>query len=734
MNAHSWALSDDLGSTSVAVVGLMVALSVVLLLLELSRRERLGFAIAASGALATLLLGAAVLRPVRVTERGSLVGPRVVVLVDASRRLGLPASGTRTRRDVARSVVGDLRARFSDARLAVLSFGEGAPAVAQDDGTPARQTNESDLASAVGSIAESPGERPVAVVVVSDGRLSRPTASGDDEALKSAVGGLGVPVHSVRLAETGPKDASIRAVRTAGAAVAHQPLSLTVEIGCSQGLDCGSIPVAVRELRQGVEPAVLASGTAKVEDGSATLELRITLERAGARIVEVSIDAPPGDEVPENNRRILTFSVTRERVRLLHVAGRPTYDVRELRQWLKSDESVDLVSFFILRSKLSDPMAEDEDSELALIPFPVDELFTEHLPSFDAVVLQDIDAVAYRLDRHLPAVARYVEGGGGLIMVGGPSAFAGGNYAGTAIERVLPVEISDRLPPSDKAEFVPRYTEVGRAAPVLSGLRDLLGEELPSMAGSNTLGEPRPGSMVLWEHPTRRAGDQPMPVLAIGEAGDGRSIALGVDGTFRLAWSELGASVSGRAFGALWDGLLGWLMRDPRYEVAYAELTEPCIAGEDATLRLTRVPGAKGDVSVSIERLGKAKNKPLEKTVKGPPPGPVEVPLGKLEAGGYVARVTVGRAPPARLDFACEKGGEAWSDSRPDPERLERIASVTGGKSVTADDVKDLPLPSATRIAAERHVAQILPPWAWTLLAALALGAHWLTRRRGGLV
>jgi len=350
------------------------------------------------------------------------------------------------------------------------------------------------------------------------------------------------------------------------------------------------------------------------------------------------------------------------------------------------------------------------------------------------VVLQDIDAVAYRLDRHLPAVARYGEGGGGLIMVGGPSSFAGGNYAGTAIDRVLPVEISDRLPPSDKAEFVPRYTEVGRVAPVLSGLRDLLGEELPSMLGSNTLGEPRPGSMVLWEHPTRRAGDQPMPVLAIGEAGDGRSIALGVDGTFRLAWSELGASVSGRAFGALWDGLLGWLMRDPRYEVAYAELTAPCIAGEDATLRLTRLPGAKGDVSVSIERLGTSKQKPLEKTVKEPPPGPVEVPLGKLDSGGYVARVTVGRAPPARLDFACEKGGEAWSDSRPDPERLERIASVTGGKSVTPDDVKDLPLPSATRIAAERHVAQVLPPWAWTLLAALALGAHWLTRRRGGLV
>ena len=35
--------------------------------------------------------------------------------------------------------------------------------------------------------------------------------------------------------------------------------------------------------------------------------------------------------------------------------------------------------------------------------------------------------------------------------------------------------------------------------------------------------------------------------------------------------------------------------------------------------------------------------------------------------------------------------------------------------------------------AAERQVAPILPPWAWTLGAAFLLGAHWIVRRRGGL-
>jgi hypothetical protein len=83
---------------------------------------------------------------------------------------------------------------------------------------------------------------------------------------------------------------------------------------------------------------------------TATIELSITLERAGARLVEVTIEPPEGDSIPENNTRILSFSVTRDRLRLLHVAGRPTYDVRALRMWLKSDESLDLIAFFILRT------------------------------------------------------------------------------------------------------------------------------------------------------------------------------------------------------------------------------------------------------------------------------------------------------------------------------------------------------------------------------------------------
>ncbi len=736
MTLTSLALAEGVSKVAAIAVLVFALLSLGLLAVELRRREGSLRWVLISGVLALTLLAGAILRPARVSTRGVRVGAKVVVLVDQSRRLLLPEDG-KTRLDLAQEAARAVAKHFSSARVSAFGFGVGAlrPLALDKPAAPTADelSDETDLSGALAELAQEPGERPKAVVVVSDGQLSRPTANADEAALREAVSALGAPIHTVRVTDRAPRDASIRSVHTAGATVAHQPLALTIEIACSGGLSCGDIPVTARELRHGVEPFVLATGVAKVTGDSATVELTITLERAGARLVEVSIEPPEGDTIPENNTRILTFGVTRDRLRLLHVAGRPTYDVRALRKWLKSDESVDLIAFFILRTD-EDNTETSDDSELALIPFPVDELFTEHLPSFDAVILQDIDAVTYKLARHLPALESYVRSGGGLIMVGGPSAFAGGGYAHSPLERALPVELSTAERPFDTADFVPQYTDAGRSAPVLRGLTELFGDELPMMSGSNTLGPARPGSIVLWQHPERKAGGSPMPVLALGEAGDGRSIALGVDGTHALAFSEFAERAAGRAYGALWDGLVGWLMRDPRYEALRLELVGPCIAGLPAKLRLTRLPGTTGDVSLELEKLGQTRGAVLKKTLKSPPAGPLELELGALEAGGYAARASVGAAPPTRFDFACERGGPAWSDSRPDPERLERIAKASGGSSVSRDSVDDLAVPDPIEVAAERSSTPLLPAWVWTLAASLALGFHWYTRRRQGLL
>lgn len=752
------AVNGDLPTWAAILALVLVGVSLALLLgLELRKRERGGVLIVATGVLALGALLAAILRPVRVAARESVVGAKVVVLADVSRSMALPQDG-KTRADVEARVLAELGKSAKDARLHVLGFGSGAPApLGGAEGAREKKAGEppevpssivaraprTDLASALRAIATSAEERPQAIVVVSDGRLDDPGEDAPAAAYAALARDLKVPVHTIATTVDEPADASIRRVAAAGAAVAHVPLPIRVEVGCSGGLSCDDVAVTARELREDGPPAMLATGLTHIKDGKGTVDLQVTFDRAGARILELSIAAPSGDTIPENDRRLLTFNVARERVRVLHVAGRPTNDVRALRQWLKSDASVDVVAFFILRTQADNPNARQED--LSLIPFPVDELFTEHLPSFDAVVLQDFDAQPYGLERHLPQLARYVRAGGGLIMVGGQNSFVAGGYANTPLAEVLPVSL-DGTPgatAADVANVTPVWTDEGRAAPLLAPLHDVAGEDLPVMPGANVLGDVRQGGLVLWAHPTRTTKTgAPMPILAIGDQGDGRSIALGIDGAWQLEFSQLAARTSGRGYGAMWDGLLGWLMRDPRFEPGQLDLAEPCVAGEPAKLRV-RAPGpaaAKG-ATIEVKRLDRSAGKDEGETAKVVvPPRTVsgataasEVVLPPLPAGGYTARLKLGSGPTTRRDFACEAGGDEWADSRPDETRLRALAKATGGTFRRATDSLALPLPKPAVVSAERHVVPLAPAWAWTLAAAVALGVHWFARRRSGL-
>jgi len=734
------ATSGDLPIGVSVCACLVAAASFAMLLVEMRKRKRGGPLIAGTGLVAVAALLAAVLRPVRVTARESVVGARVVVLADSSRSMQLVGDKGQTRCAAREEAIAKLRTSRQIARLVIFGFGEGAPKPLPNLDSPGQASCDeprSDLGAAVRALVASPEERPVAVVVISDGRLDDPPEDASDANLRALGGALRVPISAIATTRVVPADASVRRVSTAGAAVAHVPLPLRVEVGCAGSLVCDELAVTARELRDDGPPALLASGIAHVKDGKAALDLTVVLDRAGARIVEVAIAPQRGDSIPENDRRLLTLNVARDRVRLLHVAGRPTNDVRALRRWIKNDASVDLVAFFILRTPDDDVRASP--NELALIPFPVDELFQEHLPSFDAVVLQDFDAQPYGLEKYLENIRGYVRHGGGLVMVGGDNAFVAGGYAGTPLADVLPVELdrSRGATGADTSSFVPRWTTEGLTAPLLAPLRNLVGDELPQMPGTNVLGDIRRGSIALWSHPTltTKSGAK-MPVLAIGDQGNGRSIALGVDGAWELEFSQLGARTGGRGHGALWDGLLGWLMRDPRFEPAQLEVVGGCTAGVPSTVRAHLQPGASVDsqtVTLEVNRIDKSQ---APTVVTRPRPADslsVDFLLPQLAAGGYVARLRTGDSIGTRFDFSCEAGGDEWADSRPDPARLEALAKETGGAFAFASDAGLLPLPKPTVLSAERHVSPVAPPWLWTTAAAIFLGAHWVIRRRGGL-
>jgi hypothetical protein len=224
-----------------------------------------------------------------------------------------------------------------------------------------------------------------------------------------------------------------------------------------------------------------------------------------------------------------------------------------------------------------------------------------------------------------------------------------------------------------------------------------------------------------------------MPLLALGENGNGRTLALTVDDTHKLAFSEAASRTAGRGYGLLWDALLGWLMRDPRYEPARIDLESICRSGAPLHLKVRAVPGVRGEVELMVAPMAKSGVPVRVPVAPVTADGPFDVVVPPLETGAYTARLRIGTGPSTRRDFACERGGEEWADSRPDAARLSAIADSTGGKSVSWKDAGKLPMPAPTQVTSERHVKPVLPAWAWTLAAALALGLHWIVRRRRGL-
>ena len=80
--------------------------------------------------------------------------------------------------------------------------------------------------------------------------------------------------------------------------------------------------------------------------------------------------------------------------------------------------------------------------------------------------------------------------------------------------------------------FRPKLTSEGRTHPVTSLVLDprdneLRWAKLPPLEGVNRVPRVRPGAATLLTHPTLRTdGGKPAPVLVVGDAGKGRSMAL----------------------------------------------------------------------------------------------------------------------------------------------------------------------------------------------------------------
>jgi len=503
----------------------------------------------------------------------------------------------------------------------------------------------------------------------------------------------------------------------------------------------GSITVTLRRDSEVIKQIELELS----EDGTANTILPFTPARLGRSVYTVSIPLTSDDAVVENNERAFLVRVTRDKLRVLLVCGAPSWDSRFLRAFLKSDPSIDLITFFILRTSTDITMAPPE--ELSLIPFPTEELFREHLDSFDLVIFQDFNYGPYQMRRYLPRIRDYVQAGGAFAMIGGSRAFGAGGYIHTPIAQILPVTmaaggelIEGEFRPVPAAGMV-QHPVIG----LLPGEADNLSAwgDLAPLIGANRLQGVTDRATALLRHPTVKAPDgQGMVVLAVGSSGDGRTLALGSDTSWRWGIATAGQQGDASAYERFWDRALRWLTRDPILEPSRVETDRERYGpeGDLGVQALVRDDSyqPRAGLEVRLEVLDEAGAVLSGESLRLDEEGRVSwAPQAPVDPGAYrvALRAEADDRVLAEEGFVVEAGGDELADVRPRPSLLREVSEVTKGTFFASpEDAPGLEELDRSRTRALGTVvrAPFASPW-FFLVVALLLATEWSARRAWGL-
>jgi hypothetical protein len=718
---------------------------------------------------------------VRVDQVGS-VGRRLVVLVDRSASMAIPDAAepggpTQTRQERAREIweaAASTRERWSagglvldvrgfDGKTTPYSADLARTLEAEPDGAA------SDLARALTELQEEDSihRTPLAgILVISDGLVAIDAVS--DRHIETLAEELDVPLSTVSVGGPALRDLSVADVRAGEFAFVENVTEIETTI-VAHGLSGERVEV---ELRRDGAPLHRQPLTLRSDGVPSTVRFEVAPDRIGQFVYEIVVPPVAGEATTENNRRAFVVKVLRDKVRVLHVAGRPDWDVRALRTLLRRDPNVELLSYYILRG-MADIEREDTTAPLSLIPFPTDELFEEELGSFDLVILHNFDAVAHQVGQYVDNMAQYVVEGGALVLIGGDLAMSDGGYAPLA--HLVPID-PRRISALERGRFAPQLTDAGRHHPITAWLKDGGGggwASLPQLDTFNPL-EPNSraesiGGSVLLEHPTRtdRTG-RPLPLLAVAEPGRGRTMVLATGSTWRMGFApDLPLFDGARPYDLLWLGAVRWLLRDDTSGRLQLDTDKPRYrVGEAVELQVTALSpsyAAEPNVEVEWDLRELSANADDARTIDG---GRwVTDGLGKrrhsvpdLPVGAYAATARrqlaeqsddatgpsaddLPGAHEVRRVFIVEPPGRelARIDADPGIDRLRRIAEATGGVALSALGGDRLPadLPTADprqlRAAAHVYGRTDIPLWnGWLSMLVLvaAFGAEWILRRR----
>jgi hypothetical protein len=471
--------------------------------------------------LAGLVIMLALAGPVLHREDREVLSDIVILVVDqsASQKLDQRANQTET---AAKNLEAKINALGNmEMRRVDLPDGPG------DSGTLA-------MTALAEALAEEPRSRIAGAFLISDGRVHDIENAPD----------MPAPFHLLLTGSETDWDRRLIVENAPSYAILDESITLSIRVEDQGNAPSGETTTSLEIAIDGEEPMMF-----QVPIGQ-DIKVPVTLPHGGRNILQFSVPLADGELTGGNNSVLLQINGVRDRLRVLLVSGEPHPGGRTWRNLLKSDSSVDLVHFTILRP----PEKQDgvPVGELSLIAFPTRELFLEKIDDFDLIIFDRYKRRGILPSIYLENVRNYVEKGGAILVAAGPDFASADSIFRSPLSAVLPASPSARV---IEQGYLPLVTDIGQRHPVTAGLhppanQDHWGRWLRQIEVTT-----KSGDVVM-------SGFEGEPLLVLDRVGEGRVALLASD----HAWLWSRGFEGGGPQLELLRRLAHWMMKEPELE------------------------------------------------------------------------------------------------------------------------------------------------------------------------
>ncbi len=501
-------------------------------------------------------------------------------------------------------------------------------------------------------------------------------------------------------------------------AILGEPVTLTLRVE-----DQGQVPTGATQV---VGLSISVDGNApevfQVPVGR-DVEFPLSVEHGGLNVIQFSIAEADGELTTRNNSAVVQINGVRDRLRVLLISGEPYPGERTWRNLLKSDSSVDLVHFTILRP----PEKQDRVpvSELSLIAFPTRELFLDKIDEFDLIIFDRYRRRGILPSLYLDNVRRYVVDGGAVLIAAGPGFATADSLYRSPLAEIIPAEPTSRI---IEGGFRPLISELGARHPVTTGLDALVPKLDDGPGWGRWL---RQVEVVETAGTTVLSGAEDKPLLVLDRVGEGRIALLASD----QAWLWSRGFEGGGPQLELLRRLAHWMMKEPELE---EEALLASAVGQDMVITRRTLGDGPREVEVTAPD-GTVTVLPMIEELPGRFVAEFAAPvigLYRLKQAEAEAVIALGPSAPREFEETIATGDKldgpvretrggvmALEDGFPDIRVVQpgRVAAGRGWIGLT---------PRGAYLTADVTITSLVPGWLLLLLASLLSVAAWLREGR----